>query len=203
VSSSVETPSLSVDDRGRIVTALEFALAHHVQCRDSRIEACSAHLLAVAGQALELGGGGTLTTAALLHDIFEHCPDVTRQIVREKFGDEVLGIVEDLTVPLPTEMPDADWRARRQAWLDRLRDVGQDSILLAACERRHRLATILGEMRVRSPGVPRPDTARDLVWFNRQFLERVRGRLPQRLWIDLEDLVLRFESAVALQYPAA
>jgi (p)ppGpp synthase/HD superfamily hydrolase len=74
--------------------------------------------LAVAGLALEFGGGEGEAIAALLHDSIEDCRDRhegPRAALREEFGDTVLVIVKDCTEDdrYPKDTPDADTAA---AW---------------------------------------------------------------------------------------
>lgn len=81
----------------RIRYAYYFAeVAHAGQVRGSG-EPYVTHPLAVAQIVAELGMDDDSIVSALLHDVLEDCKDVRPEDVREKFGAEVLGLVEAVT----------------------------------------------------------------------------------------------------------
>ncbi|MFM2374503.1 MAG: hypothetical protein RLZZ234_498 [Candidatus Parcubacteria bacterium] len=84
------------DDRVLVTRAYEFAKrAHEGHTRFSG-EPYISHLEAVAVQLAEMGMGAKTVAAGLLHDTIEDTK-VTRDDVREAFGDEVLFLVEGVT----------------------------------------------------------------------------------------------------------
>src|SRR5512135_2414132 len=74
------------------------------------------HLLAVTAIVIENNGTEDEAIAALLHDAIEDAGgDPVRRVIRERFGNEVLDIVEGLTDTDQTPKP--PWRARNAAYL--------------------------------------------------------------------------------------
>lgn len=82
----------------RFTQALVFASQiHSSQIRKGSIEVpYISHLLAVASLVLESGGNEDEAIAALLHDSIEDV-QVDPELIKEKFGDRILGIVQELT----------------------------------------------------------------------------------------------------------
>jgi (p)ppGpp synthase/HD superfamily hydrolase len=77
------------------------------------------HLLSVAALVLEMGGDEDEAIAALLHDAVEDQGGAkTREVIRQKFGDRVVEIVDACsdseTIPKPP------WRQRKEAYLEKI-----------------------------------------------------------------------------------
>jgi len=64
-----------------------------------------------------------ILVAALLHDVLEDCPMVSKEAIGEQFGDQVLSLVKQLTNVRSTE----NRQARKRADLLRLRDVSAEA----------------------------------------------------------------------------
>jgi (p)ppGpp synthase/HD superfamily hydrolase len=95
------------------------------------------HLLGVAGIVIEDLGTPAEAVAALLHDTIEDCiadRPAIRDEIGERFGAEVLEIVEACTGPKKEEPGMAEFRVRKQVYLDQLaaeRNVGAIRVSLA------------------------------------------------------------------------
>jgi len=70
--------------------------AHAGQTRDSG-DPYITHPLAVAQIIAELGMDDDTIVAALLHDVIEDCPSVTADDLEQRFGPEVVGMIEGVT----------------------------------------------------------------------------------------------------------
>ena len=80
-----------------IMEALAFAIAAHgEQKRKYTGEPYVNHVVAVARTVQEVNGTDEMVAAALLHDVLEDTP-VTRQQLLLKFGEEITGLVVELT----------------------------------------------------------------------------------------------------------
>src|SRR5206468_11929753 len=80
--------------------------AHGNQTRKKTGIPYIAHILAVTAIALEYGANETEATGALLYDTVEDCGGAERlRDIREKFGDDVVGIVVGWTDTEPTPKP--------------------------------------------------------------------------------------------------
>lgn len=139
-------PTLTSRFAHALTTAYEI---HVTQVRKGTSIPYIGHLLGVTSIALQHGAGEDEAIAALLHDAIEDAPaDLgaagVRRLLRERFGDRVLQIVEGCTdadvVPKPA------WRLRKQSYLAHLATETDASILLvSASDKLHNAGTILSD----------------------------------------------------------
>ena len=122
------------------------ARLHAKQMRKGTSIPYIAHLLAVASIVLEQGGSEDEAIAALLHDAIEDQGGTpTRQLIRERFGEDVVEIVNGCT---DTEsMPKPPWRARKEAYIAHLADAPAPVRLVSAADKLHNARAILADYR--------------------------------------------------------
>ena len=188
--------------------ALDFALAGHgSQTRKGTDAPYVSHLLQVSGLVLENGGDWEQAAAAVIHDSLEDVPGVTADAIQRRFGERVARIVRDCTDTLPGDTPGekSPWVERKTRYLDQIAGVAPDSLLVAACDKRHNLGSIIADFRVLGPPVFERFSApaEQQLLFYREFVRRAGDRLPDRLRIDLEALVSEFEDIVIAKYPVS
>src|SRR5207245_9152563 len=101
----------------RFEEALVFATQlHKEQVRKGTGIPYIAHLLAVASIVLENGGNEDEAIAALLHDAIEDQGGAsTREEIRRRFGETVVGIVNGCTDA--EVIPKPRWRERKEAYI--------------------------------------------------------------------------------------
>ncbi|MFN2541260.1 MAG: HD domain-containing protein [Chthoniobacterales bacterium] len=105
-----------------------------------------AHILGVTAITLEYGGNETEAIAALLHDTVEDCGGTERLIdIRERFGDDVAGIVEGCTDTV--EDPKPPWMERKKAYVAHLKDSDSSTRLVSASDKLHNTRALLAELR--------------------------------------------------------
>ncbi len=150
----------------RLADAVRLAAELHAGQRRKGSDApYVAHLLAVCALVLEHGGDESQAVAALLHDAIEDAGgDSVRAVLRARFGEDVLALVEGCTDT--DETPKPPWRARKERFLERLAAASPRVRLVVAADKLHNAATT------------RADLARDgaRVW------ERFRGGREGTLW---------------------
>lgn len=141
----------------RFDEALTFACKiHREQTRRGKDVPYINHLMAVASLVGSNGGDEDQVIGALLHDAIEDCigdvPDIRDQI-RNNFGDRVLEIVEGCT-DSDTE-PKPPWVERKQAYLEHLRELPDDSpvLLVSLCDKTHNARSILRDLRLVGPNL--------------------------------------------------
>lgn len=128
-----------------------------------------AHLLAVCALVLEHGGDEAQAVAALLHDAIEDAGgDAARAVIRARFGEDVLAIVEGCTDT--DETPKPPWRARKERFLQRLAAAPPRVRLIVAADKLHNASATLRDLRREGP----------TVW------ERFRGGREGTLWYYAE-----------------
>lgn len=130
--------------------ALQFASGlHHQQVRKGTGIPDIAHLMAVSSLVLEAGGDEDPAIAALLHDAVEDQGGLaTLSTIRRLFGDRVANAVEscsDSAEPDPSKK--ADWRERKEKYLEHLLNAGEDALLVAAADKIHNARTMLCDSR--------------------------------------------------------
>ncbi len=150
----------------RLADAVRLAAELHAGQRRKGSDApYLAHLLAVCALVLEHGGDEAQAVAALLHDAIEDAGgDPVRAVIRARFGEDVLAIVEGCTDT--DETPKPPWRARKERFLERLASAPPRVRLVVAADKLHNAAAT------------RQDLAREgpAVW------ERFRGGREGTLW---------------------
>jgi (p)ppGpp synthase/HD superfamily hydrolase len=198
--------AIGPDDRERLTRGTQLALEWHGQQtrKGSRIPYAS-HLLQVAGLVLEHGGDADQAVAGLLHDALEDAPSreerqARHDRIRQTFGPGVEKMVLDCTDTEEHETADAkaEWKDRKTRYLAHLRYCDERSLLVAACDKRHNLGSLLAD--VRSQGLATLDRFRaekeDQVWYFEGILEAAAGRIPARLEAELRGLLEEFRSEV-------
>jgi (p)ppGpp synthase/HD superfamily hydrolase len=188
--------------------ALAFALDWHgEQTRKGSDIPYVSHLLQVAGLVLENGGDWEQAAAAMVHDSVEDVRGVHLGTIERAFGPRVARIVGDCTDTLPGDTPESKspWIERKRGYLDRLAAAGADSLLVAACDKRHNLSAIIADFRVQGPQTFERFNApaEQQLQFYRDFSHRAADRLPPRLRLDLEALVAELEEIVIARYPVS
>ncbi len=122
------------------------ACLHANQARKGTDVPYLAHLLAVAGLALENGGDEDVAIAALLHDAVEdQGGQITLGAIRQKFGERVAKIVEECTDSLITPKP--PWEERKAKYIAHLRKASADARLVSAADKLHNVRAILFDYR--------------------------------------------------------
>jgi len=127
----------------RFSDALVFAAELHAdQQRKVTGTPYLAHLLRVAGIALEHGAGEDQAIAALLHDAVEdQGGPAVRDELRRRFGETVVAIVDGCTDS--DRVPKPPWRLRKEAFLDRLRDASASIRLTVAADKLDNVRSLL------------------------------------------------------------
>ena len=131
---------------GRFNQALEYATElHSGQKRKGTAIPYMAHLLATAATVMEKGQHEDEVIAALLHDAAEDAGGrKTLKKIRNDFGDRVAHIVEHCSDTFEEKKP--PWEERKKAYLGRLREVKDPSILLVSiADKLHNARSILND----------------------------------------------------------
>ncbi len=129
----------------RYIEALTYAAALHAeQQRKVSGEPYLAHLLAVSAMVMEYGGTEEEAIAALLHDAAEDQGGLaTLAEIRRRFGPAVADIVESCSDTF--EKPKPPWRARKEAFIARLREAAASVRLITAADKLHNARSIMRE----------------------------------------------------------
>ena len=146
-------------EHDRLAAALALAHdAHRIQKRKGTDIPYIAHPMAVASLVLEYGGSEDQAIAALLHDTVEDGGEAYAGRIGAAFGPGVLAMVRDCTdgsfeQKAAAQTPHAkyaEWRVRKQAYMQHLRATPADSpaLLVSACDKLHNARAILADLRL-------------------------------------------------------
>ncbi len=119
----------------RILDAIHFAgLAHRHQSRKVDGTPYISHPLAV-GMLLQ-GAGATedLVIAGILHDVLEDTR-ASREELKKLFGEPVLRLVEALS----EKKTIANWKRRKQLYIDGIAEHGPETMMVSAADKYHNL----------------------------------------------------------------
>jgi (p)ppGpp synthase/HD superfamily hydrolase len=166
---------------------------HGGQVRKSTSIPYVAHLLAVAATVLEDGGSEDLAIAGLLHDAVEDQGGEARLAdIRNRFGERVADIVRscsDSFVNSSVGEEKEDWHRRKTRYLEHLKVVDKDTLLVSLSDKVHNARSILRDLRKPEvgPAVWRrfSKEKKATLWYYRAladtFIERVPGQLAEEL----------------------
>jgi (p)ppGpp synthase/HD superfamily hydrolase len=170
----------------KFTEALTFACdLHRTQARKGTQIPYVAHLLAVAGLALEHGATENQAIAAILHDAIEDHPrgGTTSAAIRDRFGGDVLAIVEGCSDgPGNADRSAATWRPRKEAYVAHLGGAPEAVRLVSACDKLHNARALLRDYRVIGKDLwKRFHAGRDdMLWYYRALVKAfaAHGRSP-------------------------
>ena len=166
-----------------------FCYAHDLH-RNQRRKGTSipyvAHLMGVAALVLEHGGDEDQAIAALLHDAPEdHGGMPVLRGIERRFGADIARFVEDCTNSRTDPKP--PWRPRKEAYLAKLPETPDRSLLVSLADKTHNAEAILFDWRAIGDAVwPRFNGgAQGTRWYYGKlaefFFKRTPGRLADRL----------------------
>jgi (p)ppGpp synthase/HD superfamily hydrolase len=125
---------------------------HREQARKGTAVPYVSHLMAVAGIALEANAYHQfdniedIAIAALLHDVLEdQGHKITPEEIRVRFGDMVHDIVCDCSDAIVEEehQAKASWRDRKEAYVSRIKNKPQATILVSCADKLHNARSIM------------------------------------------------------------
>jgi (p)ppGpp synthase/HD superfamily hydrolase len=156
-----DLPPWVPDDRRKLSARFTDALAvaaeiHAGQRRKGSGPPYVAHLLGVTALAFDYGADEEEAIAALLHDAIEDAPPSlgaagVREVIRSRYGERVLAIVEGCTDS--DAVPKPSWRVRKVGYIDHLVDAGASVLLVSASDKLHNVRAITRDYRVRGDEV--------------------------------------------------
>ena len=162
-----------------------------------------AHLLAVAATVLEYGGSEDMAIAGLLHDAVEDQGGEPRLAdIRNRFGDRVADIVRscsDSVVNTAAGQKKEAWRVRKLDYIEHLKTVDRETLLIALSDKVHNARSILRDLRKPEVGTavfsrfgnrPREDT----LWYYRELANAFQQLLPGQLAEELMEIVIVLEN---------
>jgi (p)ppGpp synthase/HD superfamily hydrolase len=212
------TGPLSTVDRERLARGCRLALEWHgAGLRKETQIPYASHLLAVAALVLEHGGSPDQAIAGLLHDALEDT-DASLPEIDAEFGPEVARIVAACTDATKRQRggsgdgttASATWVERKRRYIDQIAAADPIVALVAACDKRHNLGTIVRALRTEGPAYLERfnGDAAHQIWYYSEVTGVLAARVPVALGAELTELLAALrtllpdaaEKAEALEY---
>jgi len=182
----------------RFSEAMLFAAELHAeQERKGSGAPYAAHLLSVAGLAMENGADEDEAIAALLHDAVEDQGGAaTREEIRRRFGAPVAEIVAGCSDTDQTPKP--PWRDRKEACLAHLGHASPSVRLVSACDKLDNVRSLIAAYRrLGEPLWDRFRGGRDgTLWYHRSVVEVLKAAGTTPLVEELDRTVHELENLV-------
>lgn len=163
-----------------------------------------AHLLRVAGIALDHGADEDEAIAALLHDAVEdQGGQRTRREIARRFGPRVAEIVDGCTDT--DQEPKPPWRGRKEAYLARLGEASASVRLVSACDKLDNARSILADyLRMKESLWRHFHGGRDgVLWYFRSVVEILKQAGGNPLVEELDRVVTELERVAGGPRPGA
>ena len=196
--SAGKTPGAALGTGNRFASALAYAaLIHAKQRRKSTTIPYVSHVMSVSALVMEYDGDEDQAIAGLFHDALEDCGAWHETVIRENWGDRVADIVCACTDGVPDAQGKKEaWRPRKECYLAHLREVGDDALLVSACDKLHNARAIAADLRAGHDVFARfnKDAGRDgTLWYYHELECVFRERLG-----ETHPLFREFATAVAV-----
>lgn len=179
----------------RFEEALGYAARlHRTQQRKSTKIPYVSHVLGVASLVLEDGGSQDEAIAALLHDAVEDQGGApTLELIRQRFGDAVAGIVAGCSDT--DQEPKPPWRARKEAYLSHLEEADPSVLRVSLADKLHNARAIARDLRTHGESVwSRFNAGREeQLWYYHALLDVFRRRSRSPLVDDLEAVIQQLD----------
>lgn len=177
--------------------ALVFAASRHKDPRKGSDIPYITHPAHVAILLARHGFEEPVLAAAILHDVLEDTETRSEEL-RQKFGQEITGMVEELSEPQFEDRPRREtWDQRKRAKLQMLKKASRGALAIVAADRVHNTANILVDIRQQGPEVwTRFNSSPEkILTFGRKVLEILQRRFPHPLTEEYARLHERLEKA--------
>jgi (p)ppGpp synthase/HD superfamily hydrolase len=188
----------------RFEQALLYAATIHAgQARKGTTIPFLAHVMSVAGIALEHGADEDQAIGALLHDAVEKGGGPSRlDDIRARFGQKVAEIVEGCTEQQGNPKP--PWRARKAAYIAHLPRVLEPVRLVSAADKLHNARAILRDLRALGDAVwDRYSGGKEgMLWYYRCLVQAFKTAGINPLVEELERVVTEIERLSRSETPS-
>jgi (p)ppGpp synthase/HD superfamily hydrolase len=158
-------------------------------------------LLGVTSTVLTHGGDENEAIAALLHDAVEDQGGKPRlREIRRKFGARVARIVDACTDSYTDPKP--PWLERKKEYLRHLRFADKSTCLVSAADKLYNVREILADFQVHADAIWKRFSGekRGTLWYYREVIRILRGKVPRQLGEELERVVGELERAAGARH---
>jgi len=154
------------------------------------------HLFSVAAILSNYTEDEDIIIAGLLHDSIEDT-DYTEKKLKKEFGNDVATIVMGVTELKKKDEVELLWKERKKSYLDLLREVSEQSLMVAAADKIHNLQSVIYERKTTGETFWSNgdyDKSNDQLWFFGETLAILKERLHNKIVNELETLFAEAET---------
>lgn len=156
------------------------------------------HLMAVSATVLEYDGTEDMAIAALLHDSVEDQGGMPRlDDIRVKFGNSVADIVLACSDSTETGQPKPEWADRKKKYIEHLKELSHDALLVSLSDKVHNARSILRDSRRVNIGMAVWDRFKrpkeDTIWYYGALAAEFQALLPGQLSDELAAIVIEMK----------
>lgn len=134
-----------------------------------------------------------IIAAGILHDTVEDVRGYTNEDVRRDFGDRVADIVAGVTEP-----ENGTWKEIRQAYLDTLRNGGEEAVMVSVADKIHNiLSTIEGiEAKGEEFWNEFQGNRADYLWYYEEVMAIAKERLDNPIVEEFEEVLSKAKETI-------
>jgi (p)ppGpp synthase/HD superfamily hydrolase len=140
--------------------------------------------------------------AGLLHDVLEDADprEYDADKLRNDFGGQILQIVQNVSEQKNGDISKGDakssWKARKEAYLDHLRSVGEESLWVSTADKIHNLSSTIEDLKMDGGVVWTKFNApkAEQLWFYGEFCSIVKSRTKNPIVQKLDSLFQEVEN---------
>ena len=167
---------------------------HYYQRRKATNVPYISHLLSVAALVLEDSGDEDQAIAALLHDAAEDQGGLeTLELIRNHFGEKVVGIVAGCSDTFQTPKP--PWKVRKKEYLAELQTADSAIVLVSLADKLHNARSLLAVYRSIGEQVWERFNGgkRGMLWYYRSLVEIFQERSDSQMVGEFKNIVSEIE----------
>jgi (p)ppGpp synthase/HD superfamily hydrolase len=168
---------------------------HHGQSRKGKEIPYIVHPFSVALILSEYTHNEDIISAGLMHDVLEDVKDYSFNDLKNDLGEKIARIVEEVSedIDLNTEDQKATWDYRKHKYLEDLKTESYEAMMITAADKIHNLNSLIEAYGVHGEKIWEKFNApaEKKLWFYREVLHVLRGRLNNEIVRELEKVYKR------------
>jgi len=135
-----------------IKTAVYFAAEKHDgQYRKGTHVPFFAHSILVAFDVLKYSGDENITAAAILHDVLEDCPKVTKMQLKKLFGNKVAKIVSEVSSVEKKHKKNKIWKEKKLTYISKIKNASKEALIVVAADKINNMKAYFESVQLRGP----------------------------------------------------
>ena len=160
-----------------------------------------AHSVLVAFDVLKYSSDENLIAAAILHDVLEDCPRVTKKQLKKIFGDKVAKIVSEVSLTEKRHIKNKIWKEKKIAYISKIKKASKESLVVVAADKINNMTAYFESVRLYSPQKLSKffgGTLGDYFWYYREILTILKSKIgSHKIVKEYEKILKYYQSALS------